>query len=377
MQCKFTSKIFDVPHLLDTMETCGEKVSLFENIVKMGLDLIIPLRPKTIHRSEPPWLNDKLKNLIKRRQCALAKGNMDTFQTFRNCVNHERKICRTKYYEAKVSHLRECKPSVWWKKVKKLSGMSPASETRDDTSKLLQHLGFSPGDLAIHTNSACLTPMQSFEPVTHNPFDPPQINDESHAVNTISEFSTFMKLSTLNPSKAQGPDGIPVWLLKENADLLTGPVSVILNSSFHESRLLPSWKKADVVPVPKQRPVNDINKHLHPISLTPILSKLAEDHVVEKYVKPALLQRINPRQFGTIPKSCTTHALVNMMHNWLVNTDRNGATARVVLLDFRKAFDLIDHSVLVQKLTTYDIPSQVKSWIVDFLMDRTCSRFSL
>jgi len=59
-----------------------------------------------------------------------------------------------------------------------------------------------------------------------------------------------------------------------------------------------------------------------------------------------------------------------MAYNWLVNTDGNGATARVVLLDFRKAFDLIDHSVLVQKLSTYDIPSKVKSWIVDFLMGR-------
>ena len=83
-----------------------------------------------------------------------------------------------------------------------------------------------------------------------------------------------------------------------------------------------------------------------------------------------MLQRIDPRQFGTIPKSSTTHALVSMTHNWLVNTDENGALARVVLLDFRKAFDLIDHSVLVQKLTTYDIPNQVKGWIVDFLMDR-------
>lgn len=50
----------DVPRLLDTVETCAEKVSLFENIVKSGLDLIIPLRSKTIYRSESPWLNDKL-----------------------------------------------------------------------------------------------------------------------------------------------------------------------------------------------------------------------------------------------------------------------------------------------------------------------------
>ena len=70
--------------------------------------------------------------------------------------------------------------------VKKLSGMSSVSETWDDTSKLLQHLDFSPGDLANYINSAFLTPIQSFEPLTHNPFDSPQINNESHAVNTIS-----------------------------------------------------------------------------------------------------------------------------------------------------------------------------------------------
>lgn len=161
---------------------------------------------------------------------------------------------------------------MWWKEVKKLCGMTPASETRDDTSKFLQHLGLTPGDLANHINSAFLTPMQSFEPLTHNPFDPRQNSNESHAVNSISEFSTFIKLSALNSSKAHGPDSIPVWLLKENADLLAAPVSEILNSSFHESRLPPSWKDADVVPVPKQRPINDINKHLRPIYLTPILS---------------------------------------------------------------------------------------------------------
>jgi len=155
----------DVPRLLDTVETCAAKVSLFENIVKTGLDLIISLGSKTNRRSEPPWLNDKLKNLIKRSQCALAKGTMDTFRTLRNCVNRERKICRAKYYEAKVSHLRENKPSAWWKEVKKLSGMSSASETRDDTSILLQHLNFSPGDLANYITSAFLTPIQSFEPL--------------------------------------------------------------------------------------------------------------------------------------------------------------------------------------------------------------------
>ena len=113
-------------------------------------------------------------------------------------------------------------------------------------------------------------------------------------------------------------------------------------------------------------PNQDVNKHLRPISLTPILCKVAEDYVVEEYVKAAVLEKIDPQQFGTIPNSCTTHALISMTHNnyWYAGADGNGATARVVLFDFRKTFDLIDHNVLVWKLSSYDIPRHILCWIV-------------
>jgi len=91
----------------------------------------------------------------------------------------------------------------------------------------------------------------------------------------------------LNPSKATGPNGILAWLLKENADLLADPIADIINQSFKEQRLSQSWKKADIVPIPKQKPIKDVNKHLCPISLTPVLSKIAEEYVVE-YIKPAI-----------------------------------------------------------------------------------------
>ena len=56
-----------------------------------------------------------------------------------------------------------------------------------------------------------------------------------------------------------------------------------------------------------------------------------------------------------------------MIHTWNSATDGNGATVRVVLFDFKKAFDLIDHRILVGKLCLYDIPDHVISWIIDFL----------
>ena len=86
-------------------------------------------------------------------------------------------------------------------------------------------------------------------------------------------------------------DNIPGWLLKENADLLAGAVTDILNASYREGCLPQAWREADVVPVPKQGPIRDVNKHLRPISLTPIISKVAEDYVVEEYIKP-MSQRI-------------------------------------------------------------------------------------
>ena len=103
----------------------------------------------------------------------------------------------------------------------------------------------------------------------------------------------------LNRSKAHGPDGIAGWVLKENADLLAAPIADILNSSYREGRLPPSWKEADVVPVPKQRHVQDINKLLRPISLTPILSKIAEEYVVDTNIK---------KMSSLLPSQRSTHS---------------------------------------------------------------------
>lgn len=218
----------NVPALLNTVDTCAEKVTLFESIVKTGLDLVLPLRSKTIHLNEPPWFNSALKDLIRTRQRALSQGNLPQFRLLRNRVNRERKICRARYYEAKVAHLKECKPSGWWKEVKKLSGMSPASGGRGDIIKSLQHIDGAPNasDLANVINDAFILPMREFSPLPAD-FQPERDTPTSPPF-AVSAHSVFMKLASLNSTKAQGPDGVPIWLLKENADLLTKPITDIL-----------------------------------------------------------------------------------------------------------------------------------------------------
>ena len=62
---------------------------------------------------------------------------------------------------------------------------------------------------------------------------------------------------------------------------------------------------------------------------------------------------------------------MDMLHDWSKGTDRNSATIRTVLFDYRKAFDLIDHSVLIRKLCELKVPNSIINRIIDFLSDRS------
>ena len=100
------------------------------------------------------------------------------------------------------------------------------------------------------------------------------------------------------------------------------------------------------------------------------MSKVAEDFVVEFFTKPAVLKRIDRNQYGMIPNSSTFHALVSMTLSWSELTDGNGGSTRVILFDFRKAVDLVNHYLLLEKLKTYDLPQWTIDWIKDFLTCR-------
>ena len=109
--------------------------------------------------------------------------------------------------------------------------------------------------------------------------------------------------------------------------------------------------------------MTDPKKELRPISLTPALSKLAEDFIVSDFIKPAVEKVADPNQFGTVPGSSTVLTLISTIHNWLEATDGNRASVRVLLFDYRKAFDLIDQSILISKLNQLGIPKNVINWI--------------
>ena len=127
---------------------------------------------------------------------------------------------------------------------------------------------------------------------------------------------------------------------------------------------------ANVTPLPKDPIISDFNKDLRPISLTSTLSKIAES-IIERGLKSHILKLIDPCQFGFFPGSSTTLALISMIHHWLRDTDATSATVRAILLGYRKAFDLVDHNLLMCKLKDLGVKLTVINWIADFLRNRT------
>ena len=107
------------------------------------------------------------------------------------------------------------------------------------------------------------------------------------------------------------------------------------------------------------------------ISVTTALSKLMEHFLIAKALKPPLMEAMDSRQFGVIPNSSTVDALVTFTYSCILAMETPKTSVCAVFYDLRKAFDLVDHGKLLQKLK--DIPYiclNSVSWIQNFLTGR-------
>jgi len=184
----------------------------------------------------------------------------------------------------------------------------------------------------------------------------------------ISLVDVECNLSQINVHKALGPDGLPNWLLRDFSIYIAGPVFAIYNASVREGFVPLRWKEANVVPVPKVQPPRTVEADLCPISLTATLAKILESFV-GTWILEQVGSRLDDRQYGALKQHSTTHDLIDMLHHWHAAIDK-GQSIRTLFVDFTKAFDHIDHNVLVSKMVALGLPDVIARWICAFLRDR-------
>jgi len=130
------------------------------------------------------------------------------------------------------------------------------------------------------------------------------------------------------------------------------------------------WKMAGILPIPKVYPPTSIQTDLRPISLTASISKQFES-IVDECILLHVRDQLNPCQYGSLKGRPATHALIDMLHHWFNALDRpNGKSARVLLVDFAKAFAHVDHTTELQKLCNYGVPKFIIDWLASSLTCR-------
>ena len=132
--------------------------------------------------------------------------------------------------------------------------------------------------------------------------------------------------------------------------------------------LVGAWCTAVITPVPKCTPITGPGD-LRPTSVTPIMSRVVELLVVKDHILRTIPIDDLRDQYGFKPTGSTTASIINITHAVTVMLESN-KYVRCLLVDFSKAFDSVDHLVLVKKLKRYNFADNIINWIVSFLTDR-------
>lgn len=346
------------------LESCGEQFDHFQTTVQNLLNTHMPLQTVTRVTKHKPWVTQQFEDLVSKRQWSYHNDKAK-FRYYKARVKNASRFLRRRFYKTKVAELKESNPRKWWKQTKTLLGQNKGSDDPLNALAVERHDGDA-RKLADEINSFYQSVTKDLPPLDISNLPPrPDVIPDKYII-TIEKVE--QKLSEINIRKAIGPDQVPNWILRDLCGLISGPVCAVFNSSLREGYVPDLWRCADVVSLVKSFPLRDITKDLRPIALTANLMKILES-IIGEWLWDVLRPHIGSDQYGGVKGSSTTHALVDMLHHWYQAAEK-GKSTRILLLDYSKAFDLVDHNIIIAKLSSYGVPDILLRWVGSFLHDR-------
>ena len=176
-------------------------------------------------------------------------------------------------------------------------------------------------------------------------------------------------IRSLSSSKSCGFDNIPTFFLNLAADILAHPLALLFESCFALGIFPDKLKIAKTIPVLKKVDRQEISNY-RPVSILSCLCK-----ILEKLIYVGTVSFLNknliliPTQYGFRNAHSTTHALLDVVNNAYNNINENNFTA-LIFIDLKKAFDTVNHSILIRKLSHYGIRGIANDLFSSYLHDR-------
>ena len=183
----------------------------------------------------------------------------------------------------------------------------------------------------------------------------------------ISISSIYEKLSTLDINKGPGPDGLPPLLLKLCSFLLSRPLHIIFNLSLKTGTFPTFWKSSFIAPILKSGDRSQVSNY-RPISILSCIPKVFESLVCD-YLSAGLNGSFIDQQFGFLPHRSTELNLLTFT-DFLLESLEEGSHVHAIYTDFTKAFDRVNHKILIKKLRDTGIWGKLLDWLTSYLTDR-------
>ena len=195
------------------------------------------------------------------------------------------------------------------------------------------------------------------------------INQDSFKFSPVGVDEVSTLLGKMNSKKATGLDNIPAKFVKEGASVIAHPFSHIVNLSLFSGLVPEEMKSARVVPLYKKNKKTDCSNY-RPVSILTIMSNILERAVytqVEDHLKTHKLFYKFQSGFRT---SYSTDSCLTYLTDFIRFQMDRGFFVGMVMIDLQKAFDTVDHSIILQKLKALGFNDTSVSWFDSYLRDR-------
>ncbi|XP_053398328.1 uncharacterized protein LOC128556711 [Mercenaria mercenaria] len=366
--------------ILDIYEDPNDALDTFNSLFNDVLNRHAPFKQKRVkHVHLPDWYNPEILQATKERDKAKKLNDRAQYKFWRNKVKSLIYNSKKRYYSETINDNKKHAKELW-KNLKQLSGKVTNHQTNyiqdeegtqiSDPIKTAEVFNNYFIDIFKSAPQNCSSlsesdkiKLQEFIAIhtkLDSPFSIPKVT------------STFIEkeLQKLDLSKSTGLDGIGPKFLKISAQIISKPLEKIFNLSISKGIFPAIFKRAKVTPMYKKGSKCDKTNY-RPISILPILSKVLERHVSNTF--KSFLENnslLHPNQSGfRTSYSCET-ALTTIIDNWIKAINEENLVG-TIFLDLTKAFDLINHKLLIEKLKLYNVDENAITWFWSYLTNRS------
>lgn len=351
-------------------------ITSFTNLVKSHTKVITKR-----YKNHKSWINKDIIDLIKNREKFFhlkkkAPNNeyvTKKYEFYSKQVVYKIRVAKNSENSKIIEHTVN-KPMELWKQLKLLMFnkvskinmiyLSDGSHILDNSHKIADKFNeqFVDAPLSItgHFPNVCVS---DFSYVAY------QITSKLDFYE-VSSKEVVNIISSLNPSAATGLDQISTKMLKFCSSKIADKISILLNEMFRSGQFPNSFKKAKVVPIFKKGNNLDPNNY-RPISILSAFSKIAENAILSRFNEFLLKNNIiYSQQFGFIKNSNTMAACLNLTNFLSINLDKKKYVG-AFFLDLKKAFDTVDHHLLLLKLGKLDLNEKQLKLFSSYLSNRS------